>query len=70
MGANTPEFCPELCTGCGDCAVLCPMQGITMVDGRPAFPDDPACVACRDCEVICPPGAISVPIVVEVEEPE
>lgn len=53
------RFCkPELCTGCGACATICPRECIRMIpDGegflRPVV-DTQACVSCGCCQKVCP----------------
>ena len=58
----------DLCTGCGVCLEVCPLQLYTWVDtsGHPtsekkAFPArEPDCVQCYKCETKCPAQAIRV----------
>ena len=59
----------EKCTGCGNCADICPNQAIEMVEGpeievkpgekneRPQL-DYGRCCFCGLCVDICPPGAL------------
>lgn len=44
------------CTGCGRCAQLCPMNNITLHDGRPRWGDH--CTHCMACICYCPAQAI------------
>jgi len=46
----------ERCTGCGQCARLCPSGNISMKDSRPVFSAD--CEQCMACIQWCPQGAI------------
>jgi MinD superfamily P-loop ATPase len=48
----------KLCTGCGECEVVCRYDAIPVSDEL-ARPDDLLCEGCRACEVVCPEGAIS-----------
>ncbi len=48
----------EKCTGCGNCAQLCPEQNITL-NGK-ATPLD-HCALCMRCAAFCPAHAIAVP---------
>ena len=43
---------PVSCTGCGWCAMFCPMK---CIDQRP---DD--CIGCRSCKVNCFYGAVTM----------
>jgi ferredoxin/flavodoxin len=44
------------CTGCNKCAKLCPVNNITMSDGKPVF--DNHCECCLACIHSCPTQAI------------
>ena len=51
---------PVSCTGCGWCAMFCPMK---CIDQRPdgiyeVRPDD--CIGCRSCKVNCFYGAVTM----------
>ncbi len=51
----------ELCNGCGNCVVLCPVQAIELVDNK-AVIDDDQCVECSVCyrDANCPTKAIKM----------
>lgn len=49
----------ELCTGCGECAEVCPANAIQIQGGK-AQVDADACVDCGVCVGVCPTGAISL----------
>lgn len=53
MGYRTPRWLPELCTQCGACETLCPVQAIARVDGR-LMRDESKCIHCSVCSVLCP----------------
>lgn len=46
------------CMGCGACVLLCPMQNLTMKDGKPV-PDE-RCTMCYRCISHCPKQAITL----------
>ena len=46
----------DACTGCGQCARLCPMNNITIQNGKPAWGSD--CTHCMACICRCPVEAI------------
>ena len=49
---------PDVCTGCGACANICPYQALSMQEGKYGFVEPQInatlCVACRKCESVCP----------------
>ena len=49
----------ELCTGCGTCVEACPVEAISLVDGK-AKVDGDTCIDCGACVGECPTEAISV----------
>ncbi|MDZ7642339.1 MAG: mercury methylation ferredoxin HgcB [Desulfurivibrio sp.] len=62
--ANTLEFFPERCVGCGSCLEVCP-HGVfaPTAAGRPVtLQDRDACMECGACRHNCPTGAIAVEI--------
>lgn len=48
----------DKCIGCGKCAVLCPMNNISIKDGK-ATPKD-SCTMCYRCISNCPKQAITL----------
>lgn len=53
----SPFHCdPEKCVGCATCANGCPLDNITMKDGKPVW--GPACALCLRCFHCCPTRAI------------
>ena len=49
----------ETCIGCGACIDVCPVEALTMVDGK-AVVDEGKCVDCGACVDTCPVGAITL----------
>ena len=56
MGTK-PFHADEKCIGCGKCASICPVEAISMVDGRPAWTKN-KCLKCCGCINRCPVSAI------------
>lgn len=50
----------DRCTSCSECARVCAVQAIGMVDGFPQLKPDNLCVKCEDCVSKCPEGAIEL----------
>jgi len=44
------------CVGCGECADMCPVNSIVMLDGTPHFGEN--CLACGTCVECCPENAL------------
>jgi electron transfer flavoprotein alpha subunit len=55
---NLPKVNTDLCIGCGICIDICPMNAISLVDGK-AFIDPDQCGNCRVCKSECPMHAIN-----------
>lgn len=47
----------DKCIGCGACVDMCPVQAITLVDGKASINPD-ICVSCGSCVGTCPVNAI------------
>ncbi len=48
----------DLCTGCGDCIIVCPARAITIEDGKAKVNDE--CMECGICVSECPVEAIDL----------
>jgi ferredoxin len=53
------EIDPELCTGCGTCVNICPMEAIKLKDDISKVLKK-RCIGCGNCVVKCPDDAISL----------
>lgn len=50
---------PDLCEACEDCIDTCPVEAISMKDGK-AFVEPDECTECQACIDPCPTDAISM----------
>ncbi|MBC7325601.1 MAG: 4Fe-4S binding protein, partial [Moorella sp. (in: Bacteria)] len=46
----------DRCTGCGECAAVCPVEALTIKDGLPVI-DEEWCIGCGVCVTRCPSAA-------------
>jgi len=46
----------ENCVGCGECAAICPVEAVQIVDGAPVI-DTEWCIGCGVCATVCPTDA-------------
>ncbi len=47
----------EECTGCGECATICPVEAVKMIDDIPVI-DREWCIGCGVCATVCPVDAV------------
>ena len=47
----------EECTGCGECATICPVEAVQMIDDVPVI-DREWCIGCGVCATVCPADAV------------
>lgn len=45
------------CVGCGACCSVCPMNAISLKDGKAEI-DETKCISCQTCAMTCPMQAI------------
>lgn len=59
---NTPtiKYDESLCTGCGQCADVCPREVFVMKDKKAMLADTDQCMECGACAKNCAFGAITV----------
>jgi Fe-S-cluster-containing hydrogenase component 2 len=50
-----------LCTGCGECAGICPVQAVNAEKETPVVEAD-WCIGCGVCATVCPAGAVRIEI--------
>jgi heterodisulfide reductase subunit A len=59
------EINPQLCTGCGNCTQVCPVNAVCLErrDGVLSLSkvDELRCIGCGNCVVVCPVKAITLP---------
>jgi len=46
------------CNGCGDCIAICPVDAISLINGKAEVTDE--CIGCGACEMQCQQEAIEV----------
>ncbi len=51
---------PDLCTGCGYCAMFCITKCIHQQPDGLYWVDQEHCIGCRSCKVNCPYGAVTI----------
>lgn len=56
----SPSIADDECIGCGECAVICPFQAISLDNEYPLINDQ--CMGCGLCCSHCPTGAITLVI--------
>ncbi len=49
----------EACIGCGQCVDACPVQALSMKDGKSQV-DESLCIDCGACVAVCPTNALSL----------
>jgi ferredoxin len=50
-----------LCTGCGECVDICPVQAVKLDGGLPVV-DEAWCIGCGVCATVCATGAVQIMI--------
>lgn len=60
MTTELPTLDETRCTGCGDCAAVCPADCLEMSGPLPWLPRPADCVSCALCAAVCPAEAIAM----------
>jgi NAD-dependent dihydropyrimidine dehydrogenase PreA subunit len=60
MSVELPLLDPTLCTGCGDCVRVCPMECLEMDRNQPWLPRPRDCISCALCVLVCPANALTM----------
>ncbi len=58
MQNNGYKKCEHACLGFGDCAIVCPVNAITTINGLPSI-NEKKCTLCGECLKACPKKVIS-----------
>ncbi len=56
-GSVIPEFQADLCTDCGGCVGVCPVDAVELIGGHVDITQ--ACIECDLCVRACPTGALT-----------
>ena len=54
------EVDQEKCTGCGECANVCPVEVYEIQDEKSVPVNEEECLGCESCIEVCPSGAITL----------
>lgn len=63
-----PRIDLGICTGCGDCLLVCPTGALAIVANKASIAAPDACGYDAQCESVCPVGAISLPYEVVLQD--
>ena len=55
-----PLLNESLCTGCGDCVVICPVFCLEIPGPLPWLPRPEDCTSCGLCAEVCPAKALEM----------
>ena len=50
----------EVCTGCGECVEVCPVEVFELNDDKSEPVNADECLGCESCVEVCEAGAITV----------
>ena len=59
-----PQINRVSCTGCAECAAVCPSGALGVVHGKATLIGPELCTYCAVCEDVCPDGAIELPYLI------
>jgi MinD superfamily P-loop ATPase len=57
---DLPVLNEALCTGCGDCVMVCPTGCLALDGPAPWMPRPLACISCAACVLVCPTRALAL----------
>ena len=55
-----PVLDETLCTGCGDCVLVCPVECIETLGRMPYLSHPEDCISCGICAMVCPVDALII----------
>lgn len=55
------------CTGCGQCAELCPTNAVDILNNKAVITRPQDCTFCEICESYCPEAAIERPFTISLK---
>lgn len=50
----------DVCTGCGECVEVCPVEVFELIDGKSEPVNADECMGCESCVEVCEDGAITI----------
>lgn len=56
-----PQIDPSVCTGCGDCVIVCAVNALALLGETAVLVQPAACTYCGECEAACDVDAVALP---------
>ncbi len=63
-----PNINLQRCTGCGQCADLCPTHAVDIINNKAIITRPQSCTFCEICESYCPEAAIERPFIISFKQ--